>query len=161
MRWGSRILSVGFLFAAAVSLFGQQAAKVDDLGWIAGCWEINDTAKNRVVSEQWMKPAGGVMLGMARTVRNGKAVNWEFTRLIEKDGSVFYVAKPSQNAAETFFKLVRSSANEAAFEDPNHDFPQRIIYRRSGDKLTARIEGTNDGKPLAIDYPYVRVKCDQ
>lgn len=160
MKSSSRILSIGVLYVAGISAFGQQPGKVDDLGWIAGCWEINDTAKNRVVSEQWMKPAGGVMLGMARTVRNGKLVNWEFTRLIEKDGAVFYVAKPSQNAEETFFKLVRSSANEAAFEDPNHDFPQRIIYRRSGDKLTARIEGTNDGKPLAIDYPFVRTKCD-
>lgn len=148
------------MLVAGISVSGQSSAKVDDLGWIAGCWEINDTAKNRVVSEQWMKPAGGVMLGMARTVRNGKVVNYEFTRLIEKAGSVFYVAKPSQNAAETFFKLIRSSANEAAFEDPNHDFPQRIIYKRDGDKLAARIEGTNDGKQLAIDYPFTRTKCD-
>lgn len=135
------------------------APTVSSVSWIAGCWEINDTARERVVHEQWTKPVGGVMLGMARTVRAGKLANWEFTRLIEKDGDVFYVAKPSQNAAETFFKLVKISAAEAVFENPEHDFPQRIIYRREGEKLTARIEGTNDGKPAGIDYPFTRVSC--
>ena len=77
-----------------------------------------------------------------------------------KDGDVFYVAKPSQNAAETFFKLVKSSPNEAIFENPEHDFPQRIIYRRSGDKITARIEGTNNGKPAAMDYPFTKAACE-
>ncbi len=138
----------------------QAAPTVGSVSWIAGCWEINDTARERIVQEQWMKPAGGVMLGMARTIRAGRLVNWEFTRLIEKDGEVFYVAKPSQNAAETFFKLVKSSPNEAVFENPEHDFPQRIIYRRSGDKLTARIEGTNDGKPAAMDYPFTKSACE-
>ncbi|MBX3294116.1 MAG: hypothetical protein KF762_00140 [Acidobacteria bacterium] len=137
----------------------QAAPTVASVSWIAGCWEINDTARERIVQEQWMKPAGGVMLGMARTIRAGRLVNWEFTRLIEKDGDVFYVAKPSQNAAETFFKLVKSSSNEAVFENPEHDFPQRIIYRRSGDKLTARIEGTNNGKPAAMDYPFTKATC--
>lgn len=138
----------------------QAAPTVASVSWIAGCWEINDTARERIVQEQWMKPAGGVMLGMARTIRVGRLVNWEFTRLIEKDGDVFYVAKPSQNAAETFFKLVKSSPNEAVFENPEHDFPQRIIYRRSGDKLTARIEGTNNGKPAAMDYPFAKAACE-
>ena len=147
-------------FSAMPADTAQAAPTVGSVSWIAGCWEINDTARERVVQEQWMKPAGGVMLGMARTIRAGRLVNWEFTRLIEKDGSVFYVAKPSQNAAETFFKLVKSSPNEAVFENPEHDFPQRIIYRRSGDKLTARIEGTNNGKPAAMDYPFAKAACD-
>ena len=30
----------------------------------------------------------------------------------------------------------------------------------ASDKLTARIEGTKDGKTRGIDFPYTRVKCD-
>ena len=31
------------------------------------------------------------------------------------------------------------------FENLEHDFPQRIIYRREGDRLIARIEGEVNG----------------
>lgn len=153
-------LAAAFVVSATISIsaFGQQS-KVDDLGWMAGCWEINDTAKGRVVTEQWMKPLGGMMLGGSRTVKDGKANFYEYMRLIEKDGAVYYVARPQQNAEDTFFKLVRSNAAEAVFEQPGHDFPQRIIYRRNGEKLNARIEGKNEGKEMGIDYPYVQTEC--
>jgi hypothetical protein len=46
------------------------------------------------------------------------------------------------------------------FENPQHDFPQRIIYKRDGaDGLKARIEGESKGKPKAFDYPMQRTQC--
>ena len=45
------------------------------------------------------------------------------------------------------------------FENPKHDFPQRIRYRLKGDTLHARIEGTINGKERAIDFPYQRASC--
>ena len=50
---------------------------------------------------------------------------------------------------------------EARFENLEHDFPQRIIYRRDGDSLTGRIEGVSMGKERAVDFPLKRVPCDQ
>ena len=55
---------------------------------------------------------------------------------------------------------MRGTSNEAVFENPAHDFPQRVIYKRDGDKLNARIEGTKDGKTRGIDFPYTRIACD-
>ena len=45
------------------------------------------------------------------------------------------------------------------FEDPTHDFPQRIAYslRENGEVLHARVEsmdGTN-----GFDFPYRRAAC--
>jgi hypothetical protein len=56
--------------------------------------------------------------------------------------------------------LVKSSPGELTFENLQHDFPQRIIYRVDGRKLHARIEGTKDGKTRGVDFPYTRTKCD-
>ena len=134
-------------------------AKVEDLAWIAGCWEIKDAAKQLTIVEQWMAPDAGAMLGMSRTVRRGKMTGYEFLRIVRDDVSVKYVSRPSENNTDTDFRLVKSSANEVVFENPQHDFPQRIIYRRDGDKLTARIEGPSGGKTRGIDFPYVRVPC--
>jgi hypothetical protein len=39
------------------------------------------------------------------------------------------------------------NAIQWTFENPEHDFPQRIIYRlETGDALYARVEGTENGK---------------
>ena len=138
-----------------------QTAKptINDLAWLAGCWEAN--MRGNQVNEQWMKPGGGIMLGIARTVAQGKAAEFEFTQIREdKDGSIYYVAKPS-GQAEASFKLVKLQNKEAVFENPQHDFPQRIIYRlEAGGSLFARVEATENGKTRGIDYPYKRAKCE-
>ena len=99
------------------------------------------------------------MLGMSRTVARGKTVEYEFILLREEaDGTINYVAKPS-GQAEAAFKLVRASATEILFENPQHDFPQRIIYTlKEGGKLTATIEGTKNGKTRRVEFNYQRVK---
>jgi hypothetical protein len=45
------------------------------------------------------------------------------------------------------------------FENPEHDFPQEVGYRRSGDALLAWIRGTQEGKDRRIEFPYVRARC--
>ena len=156
--------SLGLIFLTAVfglPAFGQSAGQItiDKLSWLSGCWEINEMAKGRLVTEQWMKPAGKTMLGMARTVKNGVTSGYEFIRIVEHEKGIYYVAKPSQNASETHFKLITFGKYEAVFENQEHDFPQRISYRREGDKLKAAIEGTSGGKKTTINYPMTRSRC--
>lgn len=132
---------------------------VNDLSWLAGCWEAN--RNGREINEQWMKPSGGTMLGMGRTVADGKAREYEFLQIREEqDGAVYYVARPS-GQPEASFKLVKSENKELVFENPQHDFPQRIIYRLQPDgSLFARIEGTANGKARGFDYPMKRASCN-
>jgi len=143
------------------AIAGQTApTKLSDLAWLAGCWEMSAPAKNLLITEQWMKPAGGMMIGAGRTVKSGKAVDYEFLRIVEDADGIFYVAKPTGNKDETSFKLTKASAGEVLFENPAHDFPQRIIYKLTGNRLNARTEGSMNGKSRGIDFPYVRTKCD-
>ena len=106
-----------------------------------------------------MSPAGGTMLGMSRTVSQGRTVEHEFLLLrVEANGEINYVAKPS-GQAEAAFKLVRAGATEAVFENLQHDFPQRIIYTlKEEGRLTAAIEGTKNGKTRRVEFNYERVK---
>lgn len=132
---------------------------VSDLGWLSGCWE--SSRNGREIVEQWMKPAGGMMLGMGRTVANGKTLEYEFVQIREdKDGAIYYVARPS-GQSEAAFKLVKLEGRMAVFENPGHDFPQRIIYRIQPDgSLLARIEGVSKGKERGIDYAMKRTQCE-
>ena len=106
-----------------------------------------------------MKPAGNNILGMSHTVVNGKTREFEFLRIVhEENGDVFFVAQPS-GQKEARFKLIAVTEGDARFENPKHDFPQRIIYRRDGDSLVGRIEGNSKGQEKAIEFPMTRVAC--
>ena len=136
----------------------QPKPTINDLAWLAGCWEAN--VRGREVNEHWMKPGGGIMLGMARTVSQGKAGEFEFTQIREDKDAIYYVAKPAAQP-EASFKLVKLENKEVVFENPEHDFPQRIIYRLQSDgSLFARVEATVKGQIRGIDYPYKRAKCE-
>ena len=153
------IVFAGFSFAAQVAAQDGKPT-IKSLAFISGCWEINDAARRSVVSEQWMSPVGNAMIGMSRTVRNDKMVAFEFLRIVEDETGINYISRPSENKEDTAFKLIKWSANEGTFENPAHDFPQRIIYKLTApDKLAARIEGTMNGKLTGVDFPMSRVKC--
>ena len=147
------------LWLSEPAIVQESQAALHDFAWLAGCWQRS--GKDREVVEQWMRPAGDLMLGMSRTIANGKAREFEFLQLRQKeDGEIYYIALPS-GQQETWFKLVKYGAHEAVFENPEHDFPQRIIYRLEKDgTLAARIEGTVQGQLKSVDFPYQRAACD-
>lgn len=132
-----------------------QNATVDRLAWLSGCWAM--ARPDGVTEEQWMRPAGGTMLGMSRTVRGGKTTEFEFLQIRDVNGTLAYVARPS-GQAEAAFAAKTIADGEVVFEDPAHDFPQRIIYRRTADGVTARIEGVMDGKTRGTDFPFRRCR---
>jgi flagellar basal body rod protein FlgF len=96
------------------------------------------------------------MLGMGRTVRGGKTTEYEYLQIRDDSGRLVYDARPS-GQAQAIFPLLTLNGNEVVFENSAHDFPQRVIYRRGADgSVSARIEGTRNGKVSGIDFPYRR-----
>ena len=132
--------------------------EVSSLGWIAGCYEFRPSA-NFSIEEQWTRPAGETMLGMGRTIKGGKTVFTEFLKISVINGKITYTARIGTKGV-TEFPLLKATADEVVFENPAHDFPQRIIYRKQGADVVARIEGIDKGKPRHEDFPYKKVRCE-
>ena len=132
---------------------------INDLTWLKGCW--SSERNGRTITEHWMKPAGGTMLGISRTVADGKTVEFEFIQIRqEASGDILFIAKPS-GQPEATFKMIKGSAREVIFENPQHDFPQRVIYRLQDDgSLLGRIEGVSKGKERSVDFPMNRARCE-
>ena len=127
-----------------------------DLGWISGSWQTEPGGR-RQIEEHWTVAAGATMMGMSRTVAGEKTVEFEYLRIEQRADGIYYVAHPKARCPATDFKLTRASANEAVFENPQHDFPKRIIYRKGADdSLTASIDGGEGTK--TISYAYRRMK---
>ena len=135
----------------------RQGRDMAKLSWLAGCHELRAGA--RVVHEQWMAPLGGMMMGMSRTVARDTVREYEQLRIETRGDKVAYVAHPSRQA-ETSFVAETLNDTMVVFSNPEHDFPQRIIYRRlSADSTMARIEGTRGGQLRGINFPMKRIAC--
>ena len=116
------------------------------------------TAGERVVEEQWMAPRGGIMLNLGRTVRGDTLVEYESVVLREQAGRLVYEAHPSGQPSAVFTSQTVTDS-EVVFENPAHDYPQRVGYTRNGDALLGWIDGTANGKARRVEFPYHRVAC--
>lgn len=156
MSLGSRHTAA--LLAACFMLPAAHSAPLDQLAWLAGCWSaVGDEAGS---GEQWTSPAGGAMLGMSRTIKNGALKTYEFMRIGGAgDGKATFYAQPAGQPAASF-SAIKLDATEVVFENLQHDFPQRVIYRYEAPaKLHAAIEGTRNGAVKRIEFPLVRAAC--
>jgi len=149
-------LGAGLIVAALAPSTHAAVAGIERVAWLQGCWEL--AADGRTVEEQWMGPCGGAMIGQSRTVKSGAMIEFEFVVIRERGEHLVYHAHPSgQPAAE--FVSTTVSGNSVVFENPGHDFPQRIGYERRGSSLKAWIEGSMRGQARKIEFPYQRVSC--
>jgi hypothetical protein len=124
------------------------------LTWLAGSW-ARDSAGTRS-EEHWMAARGGLMAGMNRRVSGGRARSFEFLRIQALGDSIAYLASPN-NRTPTVFPLKELGEKRVVFENPKHDFPQRVMYWLGSDgRLFARVEGTMDGKPAAEDFVWTK-----
>ena len=87
--------------AAMASLAGVDAHAADEgveaVSWLAGCWQGSFGEPGTV--EHWLAPAGGTMLGMSRTVKQGRTVEFEFMQLRESATGLSFIAQPGGRAA--------------------------------------------------------------
>ncbi len=128
--------------ALAVLAFAAPSSDLEGLRFLEGSWR-GESGK-ATIEERWTDAAGGTMLGVSRTIVSGETVAFEFLRIEAREEGVFYVAQPN-GRPPTDFKLTRTSAGEAVFENPHHDHPKIIRYRLDDGALVAEVEG-DEGK---------------
>jgi hypothetical protein len=125
-------------------------ATVDDLAWMAGRWE--SVEDGRWTEEYWSAPRGGILIGYSRAGAGGTLREFEYLRIaVGDDGAPAYLASPGGRPAVAFRLTARDGAS-ATFANPAHDFPQRIVYRRDGDVMTATISASDGGNAMTWTY---------
>ena len=133
-----------------VTLRGQDA-ELAKLSWMVGSW-ISESGGNKS-EEHWTHADAGSMLGVSRTITNGRTVFYEFLRIERGADGIVYHAAPKGRSPATPFTLTSSETNKAVFENPKHDFPKKITYWRTDDgMLHARVEGDSSSKQKADEY---------
>jgi hypothetical protein len=148
------------LIVAAVPAAAQQPERpLAALAFMAGCWR-GDAGVDRSIEEQWTAADSDVMLATTRYLDDNTARTrgWEFSRIVADSAGIVLLPAPMGNA-QGRFRMRPGAAGQASFEDPAHDFPKRIIYRRvDGRTLVVQIDG-GEGDREAMELRLERVRC--
>ena len=154
MRTSLLVVGIFCLTLLAANQRTIAATNLSELAWLTGAWSgVQDGLE---MEECWLAPKGNTMLGLHRDVKNDRTVSFEFFRIEATADGITYWASPRAKPP-TPFRLIEATGKKVVFENPQHDFPQRIIYWLSGDnELHAKIEGTLRGQAASEEWTWRR-----
>jgi hypothetical protein len=122
------------------------AGDLDPLDWILGSWTRE--SRRGDVYESWTRVSERTFEGASWIVsrQDGARHPLESLLLADMSGTLFYVPKVSENEYPIPFRCTSIEPGRAVFENPTHDFPQKIVYERRGDDaMVVTIEGPGEG----------------
>ncbi len=140
------------------------ALAIDDLAFLSGTWRY-DTPRGPWI-EIWGPPMGDAIAGMMHATRDGESWLYELFTVQERDGEIRYWLRhfdpglapwASESQGPLNVRLVEVSENRAVFEDPARDWPQRLVYERTGDELVASLEGEAEEGARTFELRFRRV----
>jgi hypothetical protein len=134
-----KLFQAGLAAGCALLIGAAPVVPAASLDWMAGDWIA--IAGDQWTEEHWLPARGGVMLGLNRSGRADRLAGFEFMRIApDAGGRPVFHASPG-GAAPVAFPLTAATPTSALFENPAHDFPTIIRYRRQGNRLLAEMSG--------------------
>ena len=126
------------------------------LEWLTGQWE--GIMGSGLYHEEWYPDELNNLTGRAYLIKNGEITNNEKLKIHLIENDIFYTADVSHNPAPVSFKLTEYSDKIFIFENPEHDFPQKITYEiLSENNFKATVEAVNESKTRKLVYDLKRI----
>lgn len=116
--------------------------------FLAGTWKI----EGKETYEKWEKAGGGVFKGKSYRLKGGKEHVSETIEIKTVDGIVYYIPTvfDQNEGLAVRFALTGSNNDEFHFENPDHDFPKKIVYKKvSATEMLVEVSGEN-GKGFSL-----------
>lgn len=146
MKYSVLALAFATTFASGCAL--APAAHADEgLKWMTGCWRTADKSYKEV----WSKPESGFLFGYAITYDEAGAVTFFEQSRIDGGSPAIFNAYPGGFGPSEFTEE-RRAKNTVTFTNTAHDYPQRIVYTRSGSRMSATISLANGARAVTWDF---------
>ncbi|MCE3278831.1 MAG: putative lipoprotein [Bacteroidetes bacterium] len=147
-----KLICLGIVIALAGC---SKKESIESFSWLSGEWV--GKYDSVPVFEQW-KPLNGKLLDGRGGVRTGKdTVFTENIQIVEREDGIFYLATLKGATSAIEFKFSGFKNDTAVFENPTHDFPQRVLYFKNADgTFYACVDGKYNGKYMKEGFNYKR-----
>lgn len=148
------VLSIGlYAFTSEETSAYSKNKLLDDASWLIGTW-VNTTPRGKMV-EEWKKESDSSFVGKSYFIKTD-TMPAEALKLVQRGKDLFYIPTVNnQNGGlPVTFKHTIASKTQMVFENPAHDFPQKISYKLiNKDSLVAEISGMRNGQLKTIKFP--------
>ncbi|WP_445454728.1 DUF6265 family protein [Flavobacterium sp. 25HG05S-40] len=118
--------------------------KINQANWFLGEW--NNKSKDSEFTEIWKKATDSSYVAESFVLVNKDTVFYEKIDLMERNDNLFYIVsvRNQNNEKPVAFYATLMAKDSITFENPKHDFPNKIVYRKiENDSMIATIYGKN------------------
>jgi Domain of unknown function (DUF6265) len=151
MKKAILVLITILLFASCGK--SKQVSKIVGKDWLLGKWENKSDEGNLL--EIWRKVNDSLFIGESYFIKGKDTLHSEKIELKQKGEELFYIAtiKGQNNDKPVTFKQNIEIAKQLVFENPQHDYPRKIVYKPfAKDHLLIEISGIQQEKPSSDRY---------
>lgn len=133
------ILTLTALFV--VELLLSQSTFLD---FLQGTWKRED----KEIYEHWDKLNETSLKGISYSWKEGQMIITEYLDISEVDKEIIYTATVlNQNGGKGVAFTLTKSDSVWTFENPNHDFPKKIVYQKLNDtELSVKVSDGNQSE---------------
>ena len=137
------------LLLAVVSCQKKETAEKDKIkiaDWLIGTWE--NKSQDGVLTESWKKVNDSTFSATSYFIKLDDTLHSETITLAQKGEMLMYSATVNgqNNDKAIDFGSTTETENKLVFENPSHDYPQKITYSKGANNtLTAEISGNLQG----------------
>lgn len=142
----------------AVSTEPVVAGNKVELDALLGEWHDVQDSGRTVFNEQWSRHTDGSLSGLGFVLSGKDTVFIEHLGILNIDGETHYAAtiRSQNNGQAVLFKLIHDR-DSLVFANPQHDFPQRIVYAPDGpDRWNVTVSGVEKGQAQIDRYRFER-----
>jgi len=124
----------------------KQDIKLSQLNWIKGTWMMQ--GKEGIFIEHWEADTDSSLKGKGFFISKEKDTGFsEQLWMVNRNDTLFYKTITVHNGIQpVYFTETKFNEDEIIFENPYHDFPQKIHYTKiNKDSLVITVSGMEDG----------------
>lgn len=130
-----------------------EKVEIKNVNWLLGKWESQTTDGN--LTENWTQLNDSTFQAVSYFIKNKDTLHFENIKLEQKGNTLVYkaIVRGQNDNKAVSFKMTLDTLHKLVFENPKHDYPQKITYTLiNKDSLVASISGVDLGKPSSETF---------
>jgi hypothetical protein len=159
MRKTFTILVLLLVVAACKNSDSNKNDKIKASQWLLGKWQSKST--DGYLQETWKKVNDSTFKATSYYIKEEDTLHFETITLQQKGEELTYSAavKGQNDDKPVAFKLTTATEKQLVFENPKHDYPQKISYTQTTpNNLVAKISGIQQAKPTSEQFSMIKIK---